>query len=89
MRTVTVRSHPHLHKSQSITILYCEKIMIMRKAIRREEEKCLYHVMFLKNDEHKDICVEEVEKVDFEELGEHLQLGESVFIANRTYQKLS
>ena len=67
----------------------CEKIMRMRNDIRREEEKCIYQVMFLKNDKHQDVCIEEVEKIDFEELGEHLQLGESVFITNRSYQKLS
>ena len=63
--------------------------MILSKAIRREEEKSLYQVMFLKNGEHQDVCVEEVEKLDFEELEGHLQLGESVFITNRPYQKLS
>ena len=63
--------------------------MVLRKAIRRWAEKCLYQVMFLKNDEHQAVHVEEVEKIDFEELGEHLQLGESVFITNRSSQKLS
>ncbi|MDQ1280838.1 MAG: hypothetical protein QG670_2101 [Thermoproteota archaeon] len=63
--------------------------MIMSNAIRREEEKCLYQVMFLKNDKHQDVCVEEVEKIDSEELEGHLQLGESVFITNRSCQKLS
>ena len=52
----------------------------MRKPVLNEEEKCFYHVMFLKNDEHQDVCVEEVEKIDFEKLEGHLQLGESVFI---------
>ena len=63
--------------------------MIMRKVIRGEEERCLYQVMFLKNGKHQDVCVEEVEKIDFEELEGHLQLGESVFITNRSCQKLS
>jgi len=45
--------------------------------------------MFLKNNRLKDVRVEEVEKIDFEELGEHLQQGESVFITSRSDQKQS
>ena len=68
--------------------------MIPGKLIRRERarfprENCLYQVMFLKNNRLKDVRVEEVEKIDFEELGEHLQQGESVFITSRSDQKQS
>jgi hypothetical protein len=61
--------------------------MTLSQAIRGEEEKWLYQVMFLKNDRHQN--VEQVEKIDFEELGKHLQLGESVFITSRLFQKRS
>ncbi|MCJ7634830.1 hypothetical protein MUP77_20875 [Candidatus Bathyarchaeota archaeon] len=38
--------------------------MTLSQAIRGEEKKCLYQVMFLKNDRHQN--VEQVEKIDFE-----------------------
>ena len=61
--------------------------MILNQAIRGEKEKCLYQVMFLKNDSRKDVYVEEVEDIDSKELGKHLQLGESVFISNSGNKK--
>jgi acetolactate synthase small subunit len=67
--------------------------MTLSQAIRGEEKR-LYQVMFLKNDRHQNVeqvekidfeivDVEQVEKIDLEELGKHLQLGESVFITSR------
>ena len=46
-----------------------------------------YQVMFLRNDSRQDVYVEQVENIDSEELGKHLQLGESVFITNGRHQK--
>jgi hypothetical protein len=43
--------------------------------------------MFLKNDTYQDVYVEQVEKIDSEELEKHLQLGEQVFITSRLPQK--
>jgi hypothetical protein len=61
--------------------------MTLSHEILGEEEKCLYEVMFLKNDRHQDVYIELVEKINSEELGKRLQLGEQVFITSRLSQK--
>ena len=62
--------------------------MELSQVIREVEEKSLYQVIFLKNNRHRGVYIEEVEEIDFEELREHLQRGESVFITSRPDQKL-
>jgi len=61
--------------------------MNFSKDIGGEEEKGLYQVMFLTNDSRQDVYIEQVENIDSEELGRHLQQGESVFITNNGRQK--
>ena len=61
--------------------------MNLSKVIGGEEEKGLYQVMFLTNDSRQNVYVEQVENIDPEQLGKHLQLGESVFITNSAHQK--
>jgi hypothetical protein len=61
--------------------------MTLSHEILGEEEKCLYEVMFLKNDRDQDVYIELIEKINSEELEKRLQLGEQVFITSRLSQK--
>jgi len=51
------------------------------------EEKLLFQLLFLKNDEKQSVEVEEVEKIDFTEVKKHIEQGESVFITCKRKQK--
>jgi len=48
----------------------------------------LFQVLFLKNDRHQSVYIDEVEEVDLTEIKKHLGRGESVFITRREEQKL-
>jgi hypothetical protein len=63
-------------KSHFFAILYEGNTMTLSHEILGEEEKCLYEVMFLKNDRHQDVYIELIEKINSEELGKRLQLRE-------------
>jgi hypothetical protein len=47
-----------------------------------------YQVLFLKNDKHQSVWINEVKEIDFEDLMKHLHRGESIFIASKPNQKL-
>ncbi len=47
-----------------------------------------FQVLFLRNDDSQEVEVQEVNKVDFTAVQEHLDQGESVFITSRSTQKL-
>jgi hypothetical protein len=53
-----------------------------------QEEKSLFQVIFLKNDIHKSVSIEEVKEINFEEIEEHLLNGHSVFITRKEEQKM-
>ena len=62
--------------------------MVLRNDMETKEEKLLFQLFFLKNDEHQGIEVVEVEKIDFTEVKKHIELGESVFITRKRKKKL-
>ena len=47
----------------------------------------MFQLLFLKNDENQSVEVEEVEKIDFRKVKEHLEQGESVFITTKRKEK--
>lgn len=62
--------------------------MELRSFISESEEKPLYQLLFLKNDEDQNVEVEEVERIDFRKIKKRLIQGDSVFITPKTKQKL-
>lgn len=61
--------------------------MVLRKVIESNEEKPLFQLFFLKDDEEQSIEVEEVEKINFIEVENRLKQGESVFITCKRKQE--
>jgi len=52
------------------------------------EEKLLFLLFFLKNDEAQSVEVKDVEEVDFAEVEKRLKRGESMFISGKRRQHL-
>ena len=63
--------------------------MVLRKVIEVNEEKPMFQLFFLKEDEDGSVEVEEVEEIDFREVERRLKQGESVFITHKREQKLN
>ncbi len=55
--------------------------------MKDDEEKILFRLFLLKNDEKQSIEVEEVAEIDFNEVKKHIDHGESVFITRKREQK--
>jgi len=70
------------------TILMEVKRMVLRNVVKVDEEKPLFQLFFLKENEDRSVEVEEVEEIDFEEVKKRLEQGESVFITRKRKQKL-
>ena len=62
--------------------------MILRKVIEVSEEKPMFQLFFLK-DEDQSVEVVEVEEIDFREVERRLKQGESVFVTCKRKQKLN
>jgi len=63
--------------------------MILRNFGEVDEEKPLFQLFFLKDDEDRSVEVEEVEEINFEEVKKRLEHGESVFITRKGKQRLN
>jgi len=63
--------------------------MILRNTTEVNEEKLLFQLFFLKNDDDMGVEVEEVEEIDFKAVKRHIEQGESVFITRRRKQEFS
>ncbi|MGQ9460325.1 MAG: hypothetical protein ACUVRA_03725 [Candidatus Bathyarchaeaceae archaeon] len=63
--------------------------MVLRRVIEVDEEKPLFQLFFLKDDEDQSTEVKEVEEIDFGEVEERLKHGESVFITHKRKQKFN
>ncbi|NIR87711.1 hypothetical protein GWO13_09200 [Candidatus Bathyarchaeota archaeon] len=63
--------------------------MVLRKVVQVKEEKPLFQLFFLKDDEDQSVEVKEVEKIDFREVKKRLEQGESVFITRKRKDKLN
>ncbi len=61
---------------------------MLRSIVERGNEKPVFQLFFLKNDEHQGVEVVEVEKIDFTKVKESLERGESVFITRKCKPKL-
>jgi hypothetical protein len=62
--------------------------MVSISVVEVNEEKTLFQLFFLKDDEDQSVEVEEVEEVDFDEVKKRLEQGESVFITRKREQEL-
>lgn len=63
--------------------------MILRNTMEVDEEKLLFQLFFLKNDDDLSVEIEEVEEIDFTEVKKHIEQGESVFITRKRKQEFS
>lgn len=61
--------------------------MVLRNVIETNE-KPLFQLFFLKDNEDQSVEVEEVEEIDFTEVKKRLEREESVFITRKRKQKL-
>ena len=62
--------------------------MISRNSVEIDEEKPLFQLFFLRNNEDQSVEVEEVKEIDFRKVKEHLEQGESVFITLKRKEKV-
>ncbi len=63
--------------------------MALRKVVEINDEKPVFQLFFLKEDEDESVEVEEVEEIDASEVERRLKQGESVFITRKSRQKLN
>ena len=63
--------------------------MVLKNVVEVNEEKPLFQLFFLKEDEDGSVEVEEVEKIDFGKVERRLKQGESIFITSKRKQKLN
>ncbi len=62
--------------------------LISKSLVEIDEEKPLFQLFFLRNDEDATVVVEEVEEIDFGKVKERLEQGESVFITPKRKEKV-
>jgi len=62
---------------------------MLRNVIQGDEERPVFQLFFLKDNEDQNVEVKEVEEIDFRKVKEHLEKGESVFITCKRKQKLN
>ena len=63
--------------------------MVLKNVMEANEEKPVFQLFFLKDDEDQSIEVVEVEEIDFTEVKKRIEQGESVFITRKRKQKLN
>jgi len=61
--------------------------MVLRNFGEVSEERPLFQLFFLKDDENQSVEVEEVEEINFDEVRKRLEQGESVFITRKGRQR--
>lgn len=61
---------------------------MMKNLLGESEEKTLFQLFFLRNDENQSVEIEEVEQIDFAKIRKRLQQGEAVFITAKPAHKL-
>ena len=62
--------------------------MLKINPVESNRENSVFQLFFLLNNENQDIEVVEVEEIDFTEVKNRLEKGESVFITRKRKQKL-
>jgi len=61
---------------------------MLKNNIQVNEERPIFRLFFLRNNENQSVEVEEVKEIDFGKVKEHLELGESVFITLKRKEKV-
>jgi hypothetical protein len=61
--------------------------LISRKLVENNEEKPLFRLFTLKNDETQNVILEEVEKIDYGEVKQRVEQGDSIFITRGRKEK--
>ena len=61
---------------------------MLKNSIQVNEERPIFRLFFLRNNENQSVEVEEVKEIDFGKVKEHLELGESVFITLKRKERL-
>lgn len=62
---------------------------MLKEAVKTNEEKQIFQLFFLREDENHGVEVEEVEEVNFDRVKRALERGESVFITRKSKPKLN
>ena len=65
-----------------------KKTLLKINPIKSNEQNLAFQLFFLLNNENQDIEVVEVKEIDFTEVKNRLEKGESVFITRKRKQKL-
>ena len=60
---------------------------MMRNIIENKKKETPFHMFFLKDDKNQSIEVTEVDEIDFEEVKNRLERGESVYITRKRAKK--
>ncbi len=81
-------SHIHLKVYASKLERRACKRLVLRKVIEANKERPVFQLFFLKDDEEQSVEVKEVEEIDFGNVKERVEQGESVFITRIRKQKL-
>lgn len=61
--------------------------MISRKFVENDEEKKLFRLFILKNNEKQSVIVEEVDKIDYGKVKQRVEQGDSIFITRGRREK--
>lgn len=62
--------------------------MISRNFVENDEEKPLFQLFFLRNNENQSVIVEEVDKINYRKVKERLEQGDSIFITLKRKEKV-
>jgi len=62
---------------------------MLRNVIQVDEERPVFQLFFLKDNEDQNVEVKEVEEIDFRGVKERLEQGESIFIVRKRKLKLN
>jgi len=61
---------------------------MLRKVIQVDEERPVFQLFFLKDNESQSVEIVEIEEIDFRGVKERLEQGESVFITLKRKEKV-
>lgn len=64
-----------------------KELMLKSNLVKLNQKNPVYQLLYLTNNEKKDIEVVEIEEIDFTKVRRRLEKGESIFIACRNNQE--
>ncbi len=62
--------------------------MISKILPKNNEEKPFFRLFILKNDENQNVMVQEVDKIDYSEVEQRVEQGDSIFITRGRKEKV-